>query len=142
MTVNRPAPLIFLVDDDPDFVDIHQRILESHGYRVHTFPSPGEALAELEREHPDLIITDLMMQELDAGFSFSRQLKTDGRFRGIPVILVTAISSERGMSFNPHSEQELAALGADAYFEKPLSSPALLAKVAELLQRSAGRKDT
>jgi CheY-like chemotaxis protein len=142
MAVNRTAPLIFLVDDDPDFVDIHQRILETNGYRVHSFSSPLEALAELEREVPDLILTDLMMQELDSGFSFTKRLKANQRWRAIPVILVTAISSERGMSFNPHSEEELHALGADAYFEKPLSSSTLLATIVELLQRSAGRKGT
>ncbi len=129
------APLILLVDDDVDFLEINRLILEPKGYRVACCSSPDEAWKRMERERPDLIITDLMMNNLDAGFSFSRRIKDDARFRDVPVVIATAVSSERGFDFRPQTPAELAAMCVDAYFDKPIRPPALLAKVEELLRR-------
>jgi CheY-like chemotaxis protein len=62
---------------------------------------PLEALERMAREKPRLVITDLMMKALDTGFSFSRQIKFDPRFRDVPIILVTAALSQRGLAIQP-----------------------------------------
>jgi len=100
MTANRP-PLIVIVDDDYDFLEINRMILERAGYRVTTASEPGEALAKMENEKPDLIITDLMMTNLDSGFSFSSTIKSDPRFAGVPIIISTSVSSALGLDFRP-----------------------------------------
>jgi len=131
------APLILLVDDDVDFLEINRLILEPQGYRVRCCSNPDEAWRQMEQEKPNLIITDLMMNNLDAGFSFSQRVKDDPRFRDVPVIIATAVSSEQGFDFRPRTPAELAAMCVDAYFDKPIRPPALLAKVEELLRRRA-----
>jgi CheY-like chemotaxis protein len=132
MTADSPA-LILIVDDDYDFLEINRMILERAGYRVVTASEPGQALAKMENEKPDLVITDLMMTSLDSGFSFSRTIKTDPRFTDLPVIISTSVSSALGLDFRPRSTEELAKMNVDAYFDKPLDARRLMAKVAELL---------
>ena len=138
MTANRP-PLVVIVDDDYDFLEINRMILERAGYRVMTASEPGEALAKMENEKPDLIITDLMMTNLDSGFSFSSTIKSDLRFADVPIIISTSVSSALGLDFRPRTSEEMAQMNVDAYFDKPLDARKLLAKVAELLATRSRR---
>jgi CheY-like chemotaxis protein len=132
-------PLILLVDDDTDFLDISKRVLEGAGYRVVCAMGPQEALERTRKEMPALIISDLMMTSLDSGFSLSRQVKSDLNLTGVPVIIATAASSQRGFDFSPRTPEELSAMAADAFFNKPIDPKALLEKVRELLNRPATR---
>ena len=79
------------------------------------------------------MVTDLMMKALDSGFTFARALKADPRTAALPVIIVSAVSSQKGFDFRPRTDADLAAMGADAFFDKPVAPAALLAKVKELL---------
>jgi CheY-like chemotaxis protein len=123
--------LILLVDDDRDFLEQNRGVLAAAGYRVSCFSDPQEALRAAEGEPPDLVISDLMMKALDSGFSLARELKS--RWAGIPVILVTAAASQRGFNFSPRGREDLAAMNAEAFFDKPVDPSALIAKVKELL---------
>jgi CheY-like chemotaxis protein len=134
--MTTPAPLILLVDDDEDFLDINRQILESQGHRVVCCNNPRDAWERMGQEKPALVITDLMMQNLDSGFSLSRQIKEDPRFADVPIIIATAVSSQIGLDFRPRTPQDLAAMNVDAYFDKPIPPQALLAKVKELIDRS------
>lgn len=129
------TPLILLVDDDTDFLEINRHVLEPAGYRTCCATSPNEALECIAQERPDLVITDLMMSNLDSGFSLARRLKQDERCAAVPVIIVTGVSSQAGFDFRPRSEADLAAMGADAFLEKPVQPKVLLSRVATLLER-------
>jgi len=133
---------LLLIDDDHDFLDIIKHVLEAQGYKTLCASGPQQALAQMEEEKPDLVVTDLMMRNLDSGFSLSRQIKEDPRFSDVPVIIVTAIGRQRGFDFTPHTSEELTAMRADAYVDKPVSPQALLAKVHELLNRRSGKAPT
>ncbi len=130
------SALILLVDDDPDFIEINRAILEGRGYRVIAAAQPEEALRTMAAERPDLVVSDLMMDQLHSGFSLARRIKQDPRFGATPVILVTAVSSQFSLDFRPRTPEELAAMHADAYFDKPVPAAALVAKVEELLARA------
>ncbi len=134
------SPLIALVDDDQDFLELQRQALENAGSRVLCFPSPKDALNWMSVEKPDLVVTDLMMSELHSGFSFSRQLKSDERFRDIPVIILTGIAGRLGFDFNPKGPGDLAAMSADAFLEKPILPAALTASVQRLLGRRARKE--
>ena len=123
--------LILLVDDDRDFLEQNRGVLAAAGYRVSCFSDPQEALAAAEGEPPDLLVSDLMMKALDSGFTLARAIK--GRFPGVPVILVTAASSQRGFNFSPRGPEDLAAMNAEAFFDKPVAPDQLIAKVRDLL---------
>jgi CheY-like chemotaxis protein len=129
----EPQHLILIVDDDFDFLEMNRFILEGAGYRVATATNPAEALARIEQEAPDLVITDLMMTSIDAGFAFAAQVKGDPRTAGVPIIISTSVSSALGLDFHPDSADDLAKMNVDAYFDKPIDAQALVAKVGELL---------
>jgi CheY-like chemotaxis protein len=134
----RKNALILLVDDDLDFVEINRHVLESQGYRVACASDPQDALRQMAVEKPGVVVTDLMMSHLDSGFSLSQQLKEDARFRDIFVIIVTAVSTQFALDFRPRTPAELAAMHADAYFDKPVAPQALVAKIEELLEARGG----
>ncbi len=125
--------LILIVDDDFDFLELNRIILEGAGYRVVTATNPDEARERIAAEVPDLIITDLMMDSLDAGFAFSKTLRDDPRTASVPVIISTSVTSQLGLDFRPRSDDDLRAMRVDAYFDKPVDRDTLLAKVAQLL---------
>jgi chemosensory pili system protein ChpA (sensor histidine kinase/response regulator) len=127
------SPLVMIVDDDLDFLELTKQVLEKGGYRTACFSDPRDAFDSLAAERPDLILTDLMMESLDTGFSFSRQVKEDARFRDIPIVIITAASSQRGFDFRPTTSDDLAAMRVDAFFEKPVDPKPLLKKLEELL---------
>jgi two-component system response regulator AdeR len=131
------GPLIYLVDDDKDFLEMEKAILAHGGYRTRCFSESRPALDALASavgdERPALVVTDLMMKSLDAGFTFARTLKEDPRFSGIPMIIVSAVASQKGFDFRPRTEEDLAAMHAEAFFDKPVSPTAFLARVKELV---------
>ncbi len=91
---------ILLVDDDRDFLEMNRGVLEACGYRVRCAGDPRAALAAAETARPDLVVTDLMMDRLDAGL-LPRARASRSATRGVPVILVTAVSVQRGFDFRP-----------------------------------------
>jgi CheY-like chemotaxis protein len=131
--VNAEQRSILIVDDDFDFLEINRIILEGAGYRVVTATNPDEARERIAAQVPDLIITDLMMDSLDAGFAFSASLKEDPRTAEVPVIISTSVTSQLGLDFRPRSSEDMQKMNVDAYFDKPIDGRVLVAKVAELL---------
>ena len=136
--MTQQAPLVMFVDDNEAFLEVVEPVIQAQGYRVLCCTGPEEALARMRAERPHVVITDVMMAGLDSGFSLSRQIKEDPLLAGIPVIIVTAISSRRGFNFNPRTPEELAAMHADAFLGKPVAPLDLLAKIQELVARAAG----
>ena len=108
---------VLLVDDDVDFLEQHRLFLESENFDVVTAQSRVAAEKLLETVTPDLAILDLMMDETDDGFVLAYHIKRkDGN---IPVILVTAVTSETGLEFDTVGK-EGSWIKADAILPKPI----------------------
>jgi DNA-binding response OmpR family regulator len=127
---------ILLVDDDEDFLFQHRIQLENAGYDVSTATTRGAAEEQAAAARPDLAILDLMMEQHDDGFVLSHHLKRS--FPGLPVILVTAVTSETGLVFDPASPAERAWVGADALLAKPIRFEQLRREIDRLLGQAAG----
>lgn len=132
MAPEATAAHILLVDDDEDFLFQHKVQLEHAGYRVTTATTRGEAEALAAETKPDLAILDLMMEQHDDGFVLSHHLKR--LLPGLPVILVTAVTAETGLSFSPATGAERAWVGADALLAKPIRFEQLTREVERLLR--------
>lgn len=116
---------ILLVDDEVEIVDMIKIRLEASGYKVLTAYEGSEALDKAHREKPDLIILDLMLPEID-GYKICRMLKSDKKYRPIPIIIFTARAQENDKKLGEEA-------GADAYIVKPFEPQALLGKIKALL---------
>ena len=126
---------ILIVDDDEDFLFQHRIQLENAGFEVLTAGSRPQAEEAVAAFTPDLAILDLMMEHHDDGFVLSHHLKR--RFPKLPVILVTAVTSETGLAFDPASPEERAWVGADAVLAKPIRFEQLQRELDRLLKANA-----
>jgi len=124
---------VLIVDDDEDFLFQHKIQLENAGFAVTTATSRAEAESLVDEVRPDLAILDLMMEQHDDGFVLSHHLKR--KFPDLPVILVTAVTAETGLSFTPSSPAERAWVGADAVLAKPIRFEQLRREIDRLLAR-------
>jgi CheY-like chemotaxis protein len=122
---------ILLVDDDADFLEIHQTILESAGYQILTADSCVEGLAIVRAEMPDLIVLDLMMEQHDSGFTFSKQVKNDPLFKKIPILMVTSVSEATGYEFS--MEKDGYWMKTDGLLDKPVNPETLVGTVERLI---------
>ena len=125
----REPPLILVVDDVPDNVDILQMRLESQGYEVITAGDGEAALAIIRDKLPDLVLLDIMMPKLD-GIAAVKQVKADTALPFIPVILVTARADAKDVIAGLEA-------GGDDYLTKPVDQAALMARVRAMLRIKA-----
>jgi two-component system cell cycle response regulator len=117
-------PLILLVDDEEEILDFLERILQLK-YAVLKTPNGQEALQILASNAVQLIISDVMMPDMD-GFELCRTIKSNVEYSHIPIILLTAKNTIQ-------AKVQGLELGADAYIEKPFSKEHLQAQIASLL---------
>jgi len=122
---------VLIVDDDVDFVRLYSLFLKNKGLDVSASYSAAEALDAIEKERPDVVVLDVMMEHFDSGFTVSKAIKE--RRADLPVILMTAIGSETGLDFRPRSDEDRSAMNADAFLDKSASPEDLFAKIRELL---------
>jgi two-component system, OmpR family, KDP operon response regulator KdpE len=116
--VTLPAPLVLLVEDEPQMRRFLRAALTSHGYRLVESDSGAAGLAEAATRNPEIILLDLGLPDMD-GVEVTRRLREWTR---IPVIVISARGQER---------DKVAALdaGADDYLTKPFGVPELLARM-------------
>lgn len=123
---------LLLVDDEPGIRESVQAYLEDNeAWQVTTASNAEEALQTIESQIPDLIISDIMMPQVN-GYEFLAKLKEDPRYRSIPVVFLTA----RGMTSDRIQGYES---GCDAYLSKPFDPEELEAIVKNLLSKSETR---
>ncbi len=124
---------ILLVDDDPDFIEMHKAVLKNHGYTVFTAANGSEGLGKVRAEMPDLIILDLMMEKHDAGFSFSKEIKSDPLFKTIPILMVTSVAEATGHRFSLKEDGYW--MKTDDFLDKPVMPDVLISRVEGLLKK-------
>jgi two-component system, OmpR family, KDP operon response regulator KdpE len=131
MRTTDSATTILLVDDDEDFLFQHRVRLEKAGFRVIAAGSRIQAEEAAATARPDLAVVDLMMEHHDDGFVLSHHLKR--AFPGLPIIMVTGVTSETGLVFDPATPAERSWVGADAVLAKPIRFEQLLVEIDRLL---------
>ncbi|AFY67673.1 response regulator transcription factor [Geitlerinema sp. PCC 7407] len=123
------AKQLLLVDDEPGLREAVQAYLEDSGFQVQTASNAKDGWDMLQRSQPDLVITDIMMPQVD-GYEFLKQMREDVRFKALPVVFLTA----RGMTGDRIQGYQA---GCDAYLSKPFDPDELVAIVENLLERRA-----
>ena len=127
---------VLVVDDNEVNRYLLRALLQGNGYAVEEAVQGAEALAKARASPPDLVISDLLMPEMD-GYTLLRHWREDERLRAIPFIVYTATYTD------PRDEHLAMALGADAFIVKPAEPEMLLARIVEALdmeRRGALRK--
>ncbi|PSQ91917.1 MAG: DNA-binding response regulator [Bacteroidetes bacterium SW_4_67_19] len=126
------APLVLIVDDEEDLLDLLKYNLQQEGFRTRLARDGHEALEEARRQTPSLIILDIMMPEM-GGLETCRRLREDAHLRTVPILMLTARTEEE-------AQVESLDTGADIYLAKPVSLPVIVSQVKALL-RTARRNE-
>jgi two-component system, OmpR family, alkaline phosphatase synthesis response regulator PhoP len=116
---------ILVVDDDAELIELMRFNLKNAGFSIGTALNGLEALKKARSIVPDLIVLDLMMPELD-GFAVCEILRRDRSTASIPILMLTALSSELGRLTGFEC-------GATDYLTKPFSPKSVVARVQSLL---------
>jgi two-component system, OmpR family, alkaline phosphatase synthesis response regulator PhoP len=116
---------VLIVDDEPNIVLALEFLMKQRGYETRVARDGDEALAEVERFRPDLVLLDVMLPRRD-GFEVCQKLRAAG-WSDLKIVMLTAkgrdVEIEKGL-----------ALGADAYVTKPFSTAELVSRVADMLE--------
>jgi CheY-like chemotaxis protein len=130
-TIMNNKPTILLVDDDEDFIIQQKLALTDAGYQVLTASGRKEAETIADKEHLDCAVIDLMMEEMDGGFVLAHHLKSN--CSTLPIILVTAVTSETGLDFGSVDSAEKKWVKADAILAKPIRFEQLDREIKRLI---------
>ncbi len=124
---------VFIVDDELELLDILSINLRSEGYYVVEFSSGNAVINHLLNSNsiPDLIILDIMMNGIN-GFDVCRKIRSDERYKNIPIIYLSAKSEV-------HSRIRALELGGDDYITKPFSIKELLLRVKAVINRTSSK---
>lgn len=124
---------IYIVEDDVNIREIERYALKNSGYEVEEFESGAEFFERMKERVPTLILLDIMLPD-ESGLEILAKLRADKNTVGIPVMMVTAKTSEmdkvKGLD-----------TGADDYITKPFGVMELISRVKALLRRTAGKQE-
>ena len=117
---------ILIADDEPSIVVSLEYLLEHGGYEVRVARDGEEALAAVEKFHPDLVLLDVMLPQMN-GFEVCQKVRESPDLSGTRIVMLTAKGRDVEISKG-------LALGADAYVTKPFSTRELMATISKLLE--------
>lgn len=119
--MQNSKPRILIVDDDPNNTRLLEALLESEGYLTQIASSGLEALAKAQGWHPDIILLDVMMPEMN-GFEVCKRLRADPILQTVAIVFLTALDDDR-------SRLRALELMGDDFLSKPIKSDLLLTKI-------------
>jgi len=122
----RPGGRILVVEDDPNILRQIEFNLQANGFEVETALTGAEALKRLMTRRPDLLITDIMMPEMD-GYELVAALRNDEQLSDLPVIMLTARTQDADITHGYTS-------GTDLYLTKPFNPHELISFVRRILR--------
>ena len=118
---------ILIIEDEPDIQELLSFNLDNNGYKVYTASNGEKGLEVARKEHPDLILLDLMLPGIH-GLDVCRIIKSDQETSGISIIMLTALGQEEDIIKGLET-------GADDYVTKPFSFQVLEARIKSVLRR-------
>ena len=130
---NQSENTVLIVNDTPDQLEMMSLSLTHAGYRVFTAHNGYEGFQTVQREHPDLVVSDVSMPQVD-GIELCRLIRANADIHTTPILLVSALRTDTA------SVVEGLQAGADDYLEAPYDAVRFTAKVARLVERALSER--
>src|SRR5436189_3766076 len=123
---------ILIVDDDSEILEMTGSFLRKRDYEIITANDGQTGLTAARSRHPDLILTDVLMPNMD-GFAFYKELKNDDQLNSIPVLILTG----RGKM-----EDSFKVIGVDGFITKPFTPDSLASEIEHVFHLAETRQST
>jgi diguanylate cyclase (GGDEF)-like protein len=117
---------VLIIDDEADNFDVIETLLSDQDYQLHYAASGQDAIAALDVFHPDLILLDVMMPEMD-GIEVCKRIKAMPKWSAVPIIVVTALTTKKDLA-------QCLFAGADDFISKPVNRLELIARVKSMIR--------
>jgi len=126
-------PIVMIIDDDVDMVDMYQAVLNQKGHEVIIAYTAEEARKTLATKRPDIVVLDVMMETVDAGFELGREIHT--KFPDLPILFLSSIISEIDEKTGIPNifEVDDSWLKLIRFLDKPVKAEKLSAEIDKLL---------
>jgi CheY-like chemotaxis protein len=119
--------VVLCVDDDQDFLDSMRTIIESAGYIMETASSAEQGLKKYKEAKPDIMLVDLMMEEVDSGMNFVKDIKALGA--KLPIFLLSSVGD------NLNQSADYGQLGLSGVLQKPINPKILISTLGAKLKK-------
>ncbi len=125
---------ILIVDDDPDFVETIEIILQGNGYETRTARNGEEAFKQVKKKTPHIILLDIMMKTKTDGIWVSEKIRSDDKLKEIPIIMITAVNQDSEMAkFHLGQNEDMEYMPVNVFMEKPIEAKDLLKEIKKLI---------
>ena len=125
--MSERKPLVLYVEDDPDYLEIMRVMLEASGYEMAEAASAEEGLEVFKKQKPDAVLVDLMMEEVDSGTAFVKELRL--LRNEAPIFMLSSVGESMSLS------TDYSSLGLAGIFQKPVDRATLVSVLKAKLGR-------
>jgi len=122
---------VLLVDNDAEYIEANKKAFEDDGFHVTTASTSLDALDKLNEYTPDIIVTEIMLENKDSGFTFCYHSKK--KHPEVPVIILSEVVRKTGITFNLSTREDKDWIKADEFINKPISPVSLVCRAKRLL---------
>jgi DNA-binding response OmpR family regulator len=129
---------IIIIDDNPDYLFTMETFLKRNGFETLTAEDGQKGLDLIEKEHPDLILLDVMMESIYSGLDVCKKVRTNPDLKDIPIIGISGMGDELGVRLEKWGDEDY--FKVDEFFEKPVDKEKLLPRIRELLEEGLIKK--
>ena len=133
--MNNNVQKIIIIDDNKDYLFTMKTFLNRNGFEVLTAEDGKVGVDLVQKEKPDLVLLDVMMESLFSGFEVYRQLRTDENLKSIPIIGISGMADEIDIKYNKETDFEY--FNPDEFLEKPVDKDILLKKIKDVLEKKS-----
>lgn len=131
------AAKIVIIDDDSDYLFTMETFLNRNGFETLTAENGQEGLDLIEKERPDLILLDVMMQSIYSGLEICKRLRSNPELKDIPIIGISGMGNALGVRLDKWGDDEY--FNVDEYYEKPVDREKLLERIKVRLAKGVSR---
>ncbi|MGD2100329.1 MAG: response regulator [Desulfobacterales bacterium] len=129
---------IVMIDDNTDLLFTMETFLQRNGFEVHTAEDGQAGMDLINKERPDVILLDIMMETLFSGFEVCKKVRADDELKDTPIIGISAMGDELDINYSQWPDYDY--FRPDTFMEKPIDKQRLLQVIPEVIQKAQKRK--
>jgi len=129
---------IAIVDDNKDYLFTMETFLKRNGFEVFTAEDGKKGIDLIQKEKPDLILLDIMMETTFSGFEICKQIRADLDLKEIPIIGISGMGEELNVNYDQWRDDEY--FNPEKFLEKPIDKERLLIVIDEVLKKAEDRR--